>query len=184
MTDKERYATIGTWVDVEGAEISDNAIRIRMKEAEVVGETARLKTGCVLRHGFYLESKVRGLCRDLLNRLNTEYFSDPSTILYDLTAFAAQLPQTPDNPKSPVDLSTGNIVSLSALCHNGETLRDETYLTNAAVALGLAENSRKACLKQAETFRILKEIAGFRRLDIPLTNINKYIILQILIKIL
>jgi len=72
MSEKERYATIGTWVEVfreEGAELSDTAIRDRIKKAGFVGTTARNSVGRVLRKGFHPESVVRNLVEDLIKPL-------------------------------------------------------------------------------------------------------------------
>jgi hypothetical protein len=72
MTDKERYATIGTWVEVfreEGVNISETTIRDRLRKANIVGKTARSKIGRVLQYGFYSESDIRGLLMELLQDL-------------------------------------------------------------------------------------------------------------------
>lgn len=72
MTDKERYATIGTWVEIfreEGVTTSDTVIRSRVRAAGLIGETARNKVGMVVRGGFYAESEVRCLCSDFFQDL-------------------------------------------------------------------------------------------------------------------
>ena len=72
MSEKERYATIGTWERVfreEGVSISHLTIRIRLKFAAVTGTTARNQRGQILRNGFYAESDVRQACLDLLKDL-------------------------------------------------------------------------------------------------------------------
>ena len=83
------------------------------------------------------------------------YHQTPDTVLYDLKAYAEAL----GTGKTPIDLSTSNIQSISITCHNGENVRGATYLRNAAIALNLARNTKEANSKQAETLRRLKEIA-------------------------
>ncbi len=68
MSEKERYATIGTWVEVfksEGLNISHGGIRKRLSKLEVIGLTARDKTGRLLKNCFFSESVVRQLLTDL-----------------------------------------------------------------------------------------------------------------------
>ena len=70
MTEKERYATIGTWAECfnaeEGVSISEQSIGRRLANANVIGETARNRAGVILRNAYYSESDVRRSCVDLL----------------------------------------------------------------------------------------------------------------------
>jgi len=69
MTEKERYATIGTWTELfcrEGKTISENSVRNRLNECCVQAITGRSAVGRLMRNGFYAESDVRKACADLL----------------------------------------------------------------------------------------------------------------------
>jgi len=73
MTEKERYATIGTWVEYfkseERIRLSERTIRVRLMAAKIVGLTGRGKTGKVHQNAYFAESDVRRLCEDLLQDL-------------------------------------------------------------------------------------------------------------------
>lgn len=69
MTEKERYATCWTWSQIfrkEGVYVSSPVIKSRLKEAGIIGKTARERMGHISRAGFYAESDVRRLVADLL----------------------------------------------------------------------------------------------------------------------
>lgn len=70
MTEKERYATIGTWVRVfreEGVEVRDAFVRNRLKIAGVIGETGRERSGRLCLDGFFREMDVRRVMAHLLD---------------------------------------------------------------------------------------------------------------------
>ena len=72
MTEKERYATVGTWIKVfekEGSSLRQPYINKKIKEAGLIGKTARNKVGRVMRNAFYPESSIRKLCADQLEHL-------------------------------------------------------------------------------------------------------------------
>jgi len=164
MSEKERYATIGTWAKVfekeTGEAIVDDTVRSRMRAAGIVGIQGITKEGLHLPHGFYAESDVRQACKDLLNPLNAAYFQNLENVRADLTAFAKEL--GPD--KSPADLSTGNIPSLSITTQSGQTIRGKTYLAHAAIALGFAKGAKEASSQLAKTLKHLLRLVGH---DIP-----------------
>ncbi len=69
MGEKERFATIGTWVEVfqkEGVRLSRTTIHDRLKQASVIGMTGRSRIGKLLRNSYFSESDVRRVCGDLL----------------------------------------------------------------------------------------------------------------------
>jgi hypothetical protein len=69
MTDKERYATIGTWERIfreEGVKISIQTLRRRIAAAKINGKTGRNHMKVILKNGFYPESDIRQACSDLL----------------------------------------------------------------------------------------------------------------------
>ena len=85
------------------------------------------------------------------------YYSDPENTRRDLEAFAWELGED----KTPLDLTTSNLdYRIRVLCANGEMVKGKTWLRNAAVALGLAKNSREAGGKSSETLKKLKEVAA------------------------
>ena len=72
MTDKERFATTGTWARVlreEGTEINSSTIRNRLSIAGIIGETACNQLHQVVKFGYFAESDVRKYCKDLLLNL-------------------------------------------------------------------------------------------------------------------
>lgn len=93
MTNKERYATVGTWAEVfqkEGHSISGGGIKYKMEKAGIIGETARNRMGRVLRESFYAESDVRRVCSSLL--VNLPQSNEEGIILQDGVEYA--LPRT------------------------------------------------------------------------------------------
>jgi len=75
MTEKERYASINTWIKVfadEGISVSGPLIRNKLKEAEIVGEDGRESVGRLLRKGFYAESDVRRLLGEHLTAVGVD----------------------------------------------------------------------------------------------------------------
>lgn len=95
-----------------------------------------------------------------------EYYSNSHNVLADLEALAKAVSERTGEEKGVEDLSIHNISSERITCSNGEEVRGGTYLRNAAVALGLAENTKTASTK-AETLKVLRWIAGESISDHP-----------------
>jgi hypothetical protein len=82
------------------------------------------------------------------------YFSNVAKLEHDLGAFASFLGIKIES------LNTSNLQKADALCANGETLNGRNWLLRAAVALGMANNQKEACLFMAEILKKLKERIG------------------------
>ncbi len=82
------------------------------------------------------------------------YYNDSKRVRADLEAFAQVC------GKSAVTLSTADQdASVVAICTNGESVKFGTYIRNAGVAFGLAENSKGASCSTASILQLLKKIA-------------------------
>lgn len=164
MSEKERYATIGTWERVfreEGVSAGRVAMARRIEGVGLIGKTARNRAGQVIREGYYAESDVRQACFDLLNPLDTAYFKNPDNIRTDLDTFVAQLGEG----RTYMDLNTHNIHFLCITCQSGQVIKGTRYLYTAAKALGFAKSHRESLAKQAQTLKHLLRTAGFDIFD-------------------
>lgn len=99
--------------------------------------------------------------------LDKAYFEDPDKVKADLTAFAAELGED----KTPLDLSTSNIKPLSINCQNGQVMKGQAYLHIAAKTFGFVRTTKEASSKLFQTFRKLKQIAGF---EVNVTELTEY----------
>lgn len=164
MGEKERYGTIGTWVEVfrgEGIILQRNSIYSRLSNLSVVGITGRTQDGRLFRKGFFSEADVRNACADILNPLDSTYFNDPAKLRADLTAMAGQL----GNDAVPQDLNTGNCLELKFSCQNCRSVSGYQYLTAAAIAYGYAHDSDDAKKYMARVMKDLITTAGFEVMD-------------------
>lgn len=164
MTDKERYASIGTWIKVfqeRGVSMHEQTLRKRLRKAGVVGETVRNQVGMVLREGFFAESDVRRVCCDLLKAPVGPDFQNAQSIKSDLLAFAAQLGEG----KCPLDLTARNMGPLSIKWGDDREVRGFSYLGRAAVSFGFSKNIKEAGSKFCEALKVLLDTAGYEQLD-------------------
>jgi len=70
VSEKQRYATIGTWIDYfereEGVKLVDQTVRNRIEAIGLMGMNGLDNNGKLLRKASYKESDVRQACTDLL----------------------------------------------------------------------------------------------------------------------
>jgi hypothetical protein len=83
------------------------------------------------------------------------YYENPAYVKADLEAYAAAV------GKGVLELNPGSIQSVEVKCANGESVRGQTYIKNAAVQLGLAQNDVEANSLQGEVLNVLKWVAGY-----------------------
>lgn len=103
--------------------------------------------------------------------LNAEYYTEPSYIKEDLETFTEELSKKLKKNITVLELTSGSISSLSIAAANGEpNVKGQRYLINAAIAYGLANNTRDASPKQPEALKLLKKIAGFQTDEEKLTQ--------------
>lgn len=85
--------------------------------------------------------------------MDKAYFEDPIKVRNDLEAYALA------DGRSVEDLSViGN--SIEVLCSSGETMKFNTYLSHAGIALGLAKDSPESRRIKSTTIAKLKSIIG------------------------
>ena len=82
------------------------------------------------------------------------YYHHGASVRYDLYALADALSEKMGESKTPLDLSTGNLPSLTITCSNGERVLGITYLRNAAIALGFGSRSSEVLLFLLKTANI------------------------------
>ncbi len=173
MSEKERYATINTWEKVfkdEGTPVGRTIITKRLKAAKIVGETARISVNRLVRNGFYSESDVRGVCSDLLDRLQPSYFMNSDNIRSDLETLAKMASDRSGRSIKPKDLNVWTIRFPFTLT-SGESMSGHSYLLAAAKALGKAGNKKEAQKVFREVLAMLKKSAGF---EVKMDQQKKY----------
>ncbi len=96
--------------------------------------------------------KLAGM--DVKDDRDEVYYKDPVKVKADLEAFAKAC------NKSVVELCT-NDANTRTICSNGESVRFDTYITNACVALGIGEDSIDSKSRVLDALKYLKKLAGF-----------------------
>jgi hypothetical protein len=93
--------------------------------------------------------------------MDVEYFKNPQNVKADLEAYAKFLGPN----KTPLDLWIDNC-SNETICSNGKSVEWQIYLKYAGVALGLANDSKKARKRRSKILKELQKIAGYEAMDV------------------
>lgn len=150
--------------DLKGSEEFNNAIVVCSNNETVIGATYirraakayGLVTGKVpqLKNTWKKLKQTAGEEIKEYPKRDSAYYSNALNIKLDLSQCAATIAS-----KNLSDLSSHDVRMSRISCVNGEDIGGESYLYQAALALGLAENRDQARSKFIKTLDKLKEIA-------------------------